>query len=664
MRPAGRCQRRGQPCPVSAAAAAGVRDRPGQRGEDHSSTTARSARWRAGARAGAPRSSRASRVRRSRSGWASRAEVSSVAAVHGHDERRAEPGQRAERCVQPAAVAARRPRSGPTHRAARTPSGRPMRRACSIRTARPAAGRAPGRSGLRSGRRRGRGRGPPGRAPRRSASSRRARRPGCRLRRRCPGPRTPRAAPAAVSAMPQGRPPGGACGAGRARRRRCPRPDRRRGRSASAAAPAPTPVRGPAAVSAAARGSGCSAASSSARRPVERQPGQIAAQMEEEQQRHHAAEGAGDGRRDAAASAVSRTGPSPTADSPCAGPGARVRAGHGDGEVDRRGERDQTPQQPQQCRVGGCGPRPPRRTGCTAAGSRLPRRPPRPSAGAAGPGDGRRGLDGERARGPAFRARRCRDAPGSRAGRRPAYTVRSASAATSASWVASTTVISCERAAVVSVRSTWARSARCSGAVGSSAKSTAGVVTRARARATRCRCDCSSARGALARAAADVEPLQPLQGGGLGLAVRGPAQQQRQGRVLPGGQLGHQLGVRADPAEAVAPQPLAGQRTHGVHGDAVEPDLALLCDELARTDSAAGWSFRCRAGRSRRGSRPRARRGKHREGGRAAWAWCRERAQSTSLSGGATMAYTSVQIRWFRSPVRGNERKADRSLAP
>src|SRR5690606_12984544 len=46
---------------------------------------------------------------------------------------------------------------------------------------------------------------------------------------------------------------------------------------------------------------------------------------------------------------------------------------------------------------------------------------------------------------------------------------------------------------------------------------------------------------------------------------------------------------------------------------------------------------------------------------------CSPRAQSTSLSGGATMAYTSVRIgnavrgSWF-SLVRGNEGRADRSL--
>ncbi len=47
---------------------------------------------------------------------------------------------------------------------------------------------------------------------------------------------------------------------------------------------------------------------------------------------------------------------------------------------------------------------------------------------------------------------------------------------------------------------------------------------------------------------------------------------------------------------------------------------------------------------------------------------CRARAQSTSLSGGATMAYTSVRIGNAvrdsgKSPVRGNEGAADRSLA-
>lgn len=82
--------------------------------------------------------------------------------------------------------------------------------------------------------------------------------------------------------------------------------------------------------------------------------------------------------------------------------------------------------------------------------------------------------------------------------------------------------------------------------------------------------------GALAGEAGDVEAVQPFAGGLAGAAVGGAREQQRQGRVLPGLQLGQQLRLVADPAEPVAAQPFADERAHGVHGDAVEPDLALL----------------------------------------------------------------------------------------
>ncbi len=80
---------------------------------------------------------------------------------------------------------------------------------------------------------------------------------------------------------------------------------------------------------------------------------------------------------------------------------------------------------------------------------------------------------------------------------------------------------------------------------------------------------------------ADVEALQPLQGRGLGGPAAGAAQHQRQGGVLPGVQLGDQDRLGVDPGEAVQTQPLPGERTHGVHGDAVEPDLPALHPQLA-----------------------------------------------------------------------------------
>lgn len=86
--------------------------------------------------------------------------------------------------------------------------------------------------------------------------------------------------------------------------------------------------------------------------------------------------------------------------------------------------------------------------------------------------------------------------------------------------------------------------------------------------------------GALAGESRDVEPVQPFAGGVAGGAVGGPGEQQGQGRVLPGLQLGQQLGLVADPAEPVAAQPFADESAHGVHGDAVEPDLTLLGPQL------------------------------------------------------------------------------------
>ncbi len=75
---------------------------------------------------------------------------------------------------------------------------------------------------------------------------------------------------------------------------------------------------------------------------------------------------------------------------------------------------------------------------------------------------------------------------------------------------------------------------------------------------------------------ADVQAFQPLVGGGVGGLAAGAGQQQGQGDVLPGGQFGDQVRFGADEAEAVAAQPFAAGPAEGVHGGAVEPDLALV----------------------------------------------------------------------------------------
>ncbi|GAA3081283.1 hypothetical protein GCM10020254_27080 [Streptomyces goshikiensis] len=154
-----------------------------------------------------------------------------------------------------------------------------------------------------------------------------------------------------------------------------------------------------------------------------------------------------------------------------------------------------------------------------------------------------------------------------------------------------------ERAAVVRVRMSRARSARCSEAVGSSAKITAGSLTRGPRQGDPLALGPGQRGRAFAGEAADVEAVQPCAGGRLGGAVRGAADQQRQRGVLPDLELGQQPGLGVDPAEPVAAQPFADQGAHGVHGHAVEPDLALFGHQLP--GEAAQQSGLATAARSR-----------------------------------------------------------------
>ena len=104
--------------------------------------------------------------------------------------------------------------------------------------------------------------------------------------------------------------------------------------------------------------------------------------------------------------------------------------------------------------------------------------------------------------------------------------------------------------------------------------------------------------GRLRGAHADVEPLQPLHGGRLGgagarrraAAGAAPRSPRRSARVRAAGSASIQPN-RSRRSRSRRP------RAHGVHGDAVEPHLALVRAPVARRGSAAGSSCRCRAGR-------------------------------------------------------------------
>ena len=118
----------------------------------------------------------------------------------------------------------------------------------------------------------------------------------------------------------------------------------------------------------------------------------------------------------------------------------------------------------------------------------------------------------------------------------------------------------------------------------------------ARAMQTRCRSAWTSSCGRLRAYVADVQAVQPLQGGRLGAAAAGAAQHQGEGGVLPDVQLGDERRGRVDPGEAVAAEPFAGHRAHGVHRDAVEPHLAAQRREQAgQTAQQSGLAAAARA---------------------------------------------------------------------
>lgn len=173
---------------------------------------------------------------------------------------------------------------------------------------------------------------------------------------------------------------------------------------------------------------------------------------------------------------------------------------------------------------------------------------------------------------------------------------RSASVAISGSWVARTTVIWCERAAVVRVRSTWVPSERCSGAVGSSANRTWGSW-RARGRWRRAGAGTGRAAGGGGRRTSRRRggPAIPRRcAWRSGCRCRGAG---GEGGVLPGGELGDEVRFGVDPAEPVQPQPFAARGGERVHGGAVEPDLALGRDELTgETFQEGGLATAARAG--------------------------------------------------------------------
>ena len=118
--------------------------------------------------------------------------------------------------------------------------------------------------------------------------------------------------------------------------------------------------------------------------------------------------------------------------------------------------------------------------------------------------------------------------------------------------------------------------------VGSSAKSTSGWATRPRAKRDALGLAAGHLAGAVALHALEVEPFEPAPRLTEGLVTVHATEQQRQGDVLLGGQLGHELAELEDEAEAITPQPGALPLPHGVEALAVEVDLAGVGDEDAR----------------------------------------------------------------------------------
>lgn len=247
--------------------------------------------------------------------------------------------------------------------------------------------------------------------------------------------------------------------------------------------------------------------------------------------------------------------------------------------------------------------------------------------------------------------------------------MRSARAAVRASWVARTTVMPCERAAVVSVRSTWAWSPRCSGAVGSSANSTEGAGASARAMHTRCRSACVSSTGCLR--ARSPTSRRSIHSRAAALARRRPMPRSMSGSAAFSQTFssGTSTGAgsiqpnrsRRSRSRAAGPMVCTGtllnQTSPSSAGTRPDRQRSRVDLPLPRGPETA------RISPSRTPSETPLRPGEP-----SSCRKCRARAQSTSLSGGATMAYTSVRIgnavrSSGNSPVRGNEGRADRSLA-
>lgn len=241
--------------------------------------------------------------------------------------------------------------------------------------------------------------------------------------------------------------------------------------------------------------------------------------------------------------------------------------------------------------------------------------------------------------------------------------MRSARAAVSASWVARTTVMPCERAAVVSVRRTWARSARCSGAVGSSANRTVGAGASARAIETRWRSAWRSSCGRL-------RAWSPMSRRSSHSRAAVLARRRLVPRSIRGSAAFSQTFSSGTSTGAGSIQPKRSRRSRS----RVSGPMVCTGTLLNQTSPRPGRS-RPERQRSRvvlplprgpvtaRISPSRTPSETPPSAGVPSWCWkCRARAQSTSLSGGATMRVHLVLIRFpYRVPLAG-ERGRGRSV--
>src|ERR1700747_3405976 len=140
------------------------------------------------------------------------------------------------------------------------------------------------------------------------------------------------------------------------------------------------------------------------------------------------------------------------------------------------------------------------------------------------------------------------------------------------------TVVPCSRAPAVSSSITSSPDTESSDPVGSSANSTSGSATKPRARGTRWAWPPGRPPDLGRSNPVQAERADPRPGRRHRRAAAGAGQQQRQGDVLFGGQLGDQLtGLEHEP-EPVPAQRAAPVVAQGVQPLAAEPDLALLGD--------------------------------------------------------------------------------------